>query len=534
MSSPKPAEADAQAEFDLVNEAEHDAVVVTLRPKPKEKYPAKLHARKVLQNLNEASGLIYLPGTPSLYYEDSDQEIFFRQRRYFYYLTGLNFPDCAVTYDIKRDKLIVWIPPQNTGRTVIYNGFNPTKEEIAAIADFSDIRDITDLDDYIIRFIDYGRKIYVLHKNQQPTFPNHQSIPPNTESAYDSSALIKAMDAARVIKSPYEIKAIRKANAITTQAHVNVLRGLHNFENEAEIEAVFLATCVSEQAKQQAYGIIAGSGENASTLHYGANNEPLKGRQLVCLDAGCEWKNYASDVTRTFPISGKWTKESKEIYDIVAEMQEECIAMCKPGGNYFAIHMRAHEVAIKGLSKLGLIHNGTMIEYYWAGVSRAFFPHGLVDYMGLEVHDVGRHGALLYGAEKGHCSDASKLYHDILREMLGSPEETQDLLEPGMVITVEPGIYFNKYALEEVYLKDQAIAKFINKDMLAKYYPVGGVRIEDDILITEDGYENLTTTPKGDEALKIINEWKESKDEKEALEDSVQIEVAERKKGWLW
>ncbi|KAF4637907.1 hypothetical protein G7Y89_g171 [Cudoniella acicularis] len=501
MAQPSSNEADAQNEWAFTDEVEHDAILVDAVTKPKEKYPAKLHAQKVIKNLGSNEGIIYLPATPSMTYEDSDQEMLFRQRRYFYYLSGINYPNCAITYHIKGDVLIAWIPPQNVGSKVIFNGFNPTKEEIGAIADFDDVSNNSELEEYLGSFISNEKgKIYLLHNDQQPKFRQQVRRPNDQSSPYESVSLIRAMDSARVIKSLYEIEAIRKANDITTKAHF----------------------CVSEQAKQQAYGIIAGSGENASTLHYGANNEPLKGRQLVCLDAGSEWECYASDVTRTFPISGKWTKEAKEIYDIVEQMQEECIKMVKPGVNYLAIHMHAHEVATKGLLKLGILQNGTYDELFWSGISRAFFSHGLGHYVGLEVHDVGKYGALLYGA-KGHRSD----WTDIHLELLKSPEKAssvplRQVLEPNMVITVEPGIYFSKYALEDVYLKDKDMAKYINKDLLAKYYPVGGVRIEDDLLVTEDGYENLTTTPKGDAALKIINEGKEK-----VVEERM-------KRGWFW
>lgn len=186
-----------------------------------------------------------------------------------------------------------------------------------------------------------------------------------------------AMDASRVIKSSYEIKMIRKACAITAKAHINVLKHVKAFKNESEIEAIFTATCIAHQAKQQAYGIIAGSGPNASTLHYSANNESLEGRQLVCLDAGCEWKCYASDVTRTFPISGEYSPEAKEIYDLVAEMQEKCIEMVRPDADYRDINSRAHAIATVGLLKLGLLHNGSFEEIYKAGASKAFLPHGL-------------------------------------------------------------------------------------------------------------------------------------------------------------
>jgi Xaa-Pro dipeptidase len=145
--------------------------------------------------------------------------------------------------------------------------------------------------------------------------------------------------------------------------------------NETEIEATFEASCVSAGAKKQAYEVIAGSGENASTLHYVANNQPLKGRQLVCLDAGCEWECYASDVTRTFPISGTFSKEATEIYDIVKEMQERCVELVKPGVNFRNLHLLALQIAVKGLMKLGILHNGSFEAVLRTGI--AFFPHGV-------------------------------------------------------------------------------------------------------------------------------------------------------------
>lgn len=498
-------------DWTLDMEEHGDIISVNVTAKPREKYPAKLHARSVAKRLAVKSGLVYIPGLPFLDYEDSDQPVAFRQRRYFYYLSGLNFPGCALTYDIGRDRLSAFIPPANYGSSVIFNGSNPTREEIKAKHDFDDVQRIANLAYCLASFIkqDPESKIFVLHEydvKQSLLQRVAQSTGRDEKSKFDYTMLKPAMNAARVIKSPYELKMIRKASAITAQAHINVLRAIKTLENEAEIEAIFAATCISEQAKQQAYGIIAGAGSNASTLHYIANNEPLKGRQLVCLDAGCEWKCYASDVTRTFPISGKWTEEGKAIYDLVARMQEECIAMVKPGANFRDIHFHAHKVAVDGLMKLGLLHNGTFEELYAARASVAFFPHGLGHYLGLECHDVGDGGNLLLNQHKN-----SRKWANLKCGLVsGSNAVAASILAPNHVITVEPGIYFSRYALEEVWLKDGRYAKYINKDLLAKYYPVGGVRIEDDILVTEDGYENLTTAPKGDEALKIINEAKET------------------------
>jgi len=239
---------------------------------------------------------------------------------------------------------------------------------------------------------------------------------------------------------------------------------------------------------------------------------------LVCLDAGCEWQCYASDVTRTFPISGEFTTEAKEVYDIVARMQEECIDLVKPGASYLDIHLHSLKIATAGLMKLGLLVGGTHEEIYESRAAVAFFPHGLGHYMGLEVHDVGDGGALLLGTKQG--TKFAKIPEIPKDTMLASATTA---LKPNMVITVEPGIYFSRYAIQ-LFSKDARFSKHIakDKDLLEKYYAVGGVRIEDDILVTEKGYENLTTAPKGDEALKIINEGKEK------------VAEVKPKKGWFW
>ncbi|KAJ8065586.1 hypothetical protein OCU04_006264 [Sclerotinia nivalis] len=521
---------------------EFDALSIEYKPKPVEKYPAKLHARQVKKYLGLQEGLIYLPGLPSFNYEDSDMQPAFRQRRYFYYLTGVNFPDCIVTYSIHRDQLWLWIPPPNSGSSVIYYGSRPTAKEIMAKYDFDHVETLPHLDSYLTWYAHTEPgKIHVLHDYQVPDSIELQITRKNgcqsviSKSPFDSTKLEEAMNTARAIKSPYELKMIRKASAITAQGHINVLRGLRHLSNEAEIEAIFTATCIARQAKTQAYGVIAGSGENASTLHYMANNEPLKGRQLLCLDAGCEWDCYASDVTRTVPISGKYTEEAQAIYDLVAKMQDECIEMLKPGANYRDVHMHAHKVALKGLMELGLVEGGTFDELYMAGVSVAFFPHGLGHYVGLEVHDVGPGGMIitnrLYGFNK-KPADWTDAYFQILSSS-GVTSDGGAILSKDMVVTVEPGIYFSRYALEEVYLKSPKYAKYINKELLQKYYPVGGVRIEDDLLITEDGYENLTTAPKGEEALKIINEGREQEEEREMNKKAAESR-RKQKKTWFW
>lgn len=310
--------------------------------------------------------------------------------------------------------------------------------------------------------------------------------------------LLPAIDACRVIKDSHEIGLIRRANEVSDIAHRAVLKNIHRFKNEAQIEGIFTDACISQRAKQ-AYPAIAGSGENAGILHYGKNDEPLKGRQLVCLDAGAEVECYASDVTRTFPISGSWpSREAKDIYEIVQLMQESCISKLKPGVKMLDLHKIAHKIAIDGLLRLGIFHNASPEELYEMGTSRGFYPHGLGHHLGLEVHDVLGLPVLKY-VEECPVLDATTSLSPCT---LDQPE-----LEEGMVITIEPGLYFSRYELERAYLPSPIHSKFINREVLDRYWAVGGVRIEDDILITLDGYENLTTTPKGEEALDIIRNW---------------------------
>lgn len=216
------------------------------------------------------------------------------------------------------------------------------------------------------------------------------------------------------------------------------------------------------------------------------------------MDAGAEWENYTSDVTRTFPISGYWpTRESEAIYRVVEEMQESCIAMLRPGAFMWDLHTHAAKVAIRGLLGLGILQ-GSAGEIYEKGTWKGFYPHGLGHHVGLEVHDILGLPILKYSTD-GRGSHMSA-------ELLAPCRPEQPPLEAGMVVTIEPGIYFSRYELNRAYLKSPIHSKFFNKEVLEKYWAIGGARIEDDLLITNEGCENLTTAPKGDKALKIIRE----------------------------
>jgi Xaa-Pro aminopeptidase len=422
--------------------------------------------------------------------------------------SSVNETDCHLTYDIYEDALTLFIPRIDPA-TVIWNGRGSTRAEAFDKYDVDEVHYNTSVADFVSKWpTTHGGDVYILHPNQAAIVGQYK------HSRVDFQKLQIAINSARMIKDDHEIGLIRKANDITAKAHREVLLNILKFKNESQVEAIFLDACVSEGAKHQAYEVIAASGVNASTLHYIKNDEPLEGRQLMCLDAGCEWECYASDVTRSFPLSGSWpSREAKQIHDLVKTMQDCCIKRLAPGIRYLDLHILAHHIAIDGLLALGILHNGSVEEIYLAGTSRAFFPHGLGHHIGLEVHDIGQRELMSLDGDGISSVDAqtkskySANYHLPVYHpgLCMSPTDTQSpVLEAGMVVTVEPGIYFSLYALETLYLPSPVHSKYINRDVLARFIPVGGVRIEDDILITRFGYENLTTAPKGEEMLEII------------------------------
>ncbi|EON98068.1 putative xaa-pro dipeptidase protein [Phaeoacremonium minimum UCRPA7] len=481
---------------------------------------AKQHARKVVKELGFSTGLIYLPGEPTRAFEDSDVEVPFRQRRYFYYLSGANFPGCAVTYDIGNDLLTLWIPYVDPTQK-LWHGSTPSIKDCLTSYEVDQVQYIANLEKYLYLTLGPTSIMYVLNANQGP--------PPRTRPGrgplhIDTNKLRPAIDAARVVKSDYEVAMIRKANAVSSAAHKMILQRMKSITNEREIEAVFTGFCIANGAKQ-AYPVIAGSGPNAASLHYGANNEALEGRQLVVLDAGAEWDCYASDVTRTLPIGGKFASpEAEAVYAVVERMQTECVDRIKPGVVYYSLHLHAAMVAVVELLRLGILTGGTAREIFAAGTVAAFFPHGLGHHVGLEVHDVmGRERLLLgeKGVQGAGAGGPGRLGRRLGKREMFTPEllvrmardavttpppyKGRQKLEKNMIVTIEPGIYFCREYIESYFLKSPVHAKFIDKEILEQYYPVGGVRIEDCILVTDDGHENLTTAPKAKEAMAIMN-----------------------------
>lgn len=443
----------------------------------KQKYPAKAHCQRVAKYLTDrglpSDAVIYLEAQKSYMEEDSDQEKHFRQRRCFFYLSGCKLPEAYLTYNIPDSKLTLYIPPIDP-ESVIWAGLPESKEEALKRYDVDEVLYTNEVNGALAGFGSKNTKtIYAIPEqvSEHITFLSFEKT--------ELTTLREAIDECRVVKDTYEVAMIRKANEISTLAHIEAQKAARTATNEEQIYGAFIGTCISNGAHEQAYHSICATGHSCATLHYIRNDRPLQNRLNVLLDAGAEYDLYAADITRTFPLSDTFTPESQTIYDIVKEMQESCFDMLHAGMLWEDVHENAHKVAIKGLLKAGILR-GTEQELFEKRITVAFMPHGLGHYLGMDTHDTGGHA---------NYNDPDPMFKYL---------RVRGNVPAGAVITVEPGIYFCRFIIDPV-LEDPEQAKYINKEVLDKYWDVGGVRIEDDVLIkdkADGGWENLTDTPK--------------------------------------
>jgi Xaa-Pro dipeptidase len=338
-----------------------------------------------------------------------------RQRRHFYYLTGCNVPDCYYTYDLSSQASTLYIPPIDPS-SVIWSGLPLSREEALKKFEVDHVKYSSEVNPSLAA-LPAGSKTAVWAINDQVS-PHITFLEFDKK---DFAAVKKAIEECRVVKDDYEIALTKRANEVSEIAHTAVLKAVKHAKNERELEGLFIEKCIANGCRDQAYHSIVASGINGATLHYQKNDEDMAGRLNMLLDAGGEYNCYASDITRTFPINGKWTKESLEIYNIVLQMQLECTEMLKEGILWDSVHEHAHKVAIKGLLKIGLL-KGTAQEIFESRTSVAFFPHGLGHYLGMDTHDTG-------GNPNYDDKDTMFMYLRV-----------RGTLPAGSIITVEPGV----------------------------------------------------------------------------------------------
>ncbi|MEE5054643.1 Xaa-Pro aminopeptidase [Pseudomonas alliivorans] len=418
---------------------------------PKAEYARR---RKALMAQMEPNSIAILPAA-AVAIRNRDVEHVYRQDSDFQYLSG--FPES--------EAVVVLIPGREYGEYVLFCRERNAERELweglragqeGAIRDFGadDAFPISDIDDILPGLIEGRDRVYSA-MGSNPEFDRHLmewinvirskahlgAQPPNEFVALDH--LLHDM---RLYKSAAEIKVMRSAAQISARAHVRAMQacraGLHEFSLEAELDYEFR----KGGAKMPAYGSIVASGRNACILHYQQNDAALKDGDLVLIDAGCEIDCYASDITRTFPVSGTFSPEQKAIYELVLESQYAAFEAIGPGKHWNQAHEATVQVITAGLVELGLLQ-GDVNQLIEDEAYKAFYMHRAGHWLGMDVHDVGEYKV---GGE-------------------------WRVLEVGMALTVEPGIYVSPDNLN-----------------VAKKWRGIGVRIEDDVVVTKKGCEVLS------------------------------------------
>ncbi|PVH16315.1 uncharacterized protein CXQ87_004187 [Candidozyma duobushaemuli] len=449
------------------------------------KYPAREHNARVLGHFKQKKQLksadklaFFMSGEDLELWQYSDQTKPIRQNRYFFYLSGVEIPGSHVLYDAANDKLTLFLPDIDYD-DVMWSGLPLSPEDALKKFDVDEVKYASELEKVVGSL--KGYTIYTTDRNKW----NAKVSSFLTEKDPD---FFHALDESRLIKDWYELELMRHASKITDKCHLAVMSATPIETNETHIHAEFMYHALRQGSKYQSYDPICCSGPNCSTLHYVKNDDEIENKRSVLIDAGAEWSCYASDVTRCFPINGDWTEEHLTIYNLVLDMQRQTMAMIKPGARWDDIHLKAHRVMIKEFIRLGIFKDYPEEEIFDSSISARFFPHGLGHVLGMDTHDVG--------GRPNYDDPDPKLRYLRLRRTL----------KEGMVLTDEPGVYFSPFLLKDV-LEDPEKVKYINKDVLDKYWSIGGVRIEDDLLITKDGFENFTKiTSDPHEISKIVKE----------------------------
>ncbi|WP_395479684.1 Xaa-Pro aminopeptidase [Candidatus Curculioniphilus buchneri] len=389
----------------------------------------------------------------------------YRQNSDFWYFTGLNEPNSLFIL-IKHNK--------NHCRSILFNQMHNNKtNEAYTNLDIEYKAALTCLNiDYVLPWDEIPKQLYLLfnglstiyHAQGKYIFADYQlfkalnKLRQGVHKELQAPSIIvdwrSLVNEMRLIKSDEELTIMRRACEITAIAHTCAMRrcrpGMFEYQLEGEVQYEF----IRHGARFPSYNIMVGSGKNSCILHYVKNNKKMKNGDLVLIDAGCEYKGYASDVTRTFPINGRFSTEQRAVYNIVLKMLNRSLELYKPGCSIYAVREEIITIMVAGLIQLGII-KGNIEALLAEQAYKKFFMHELSHWIGLDVHDVGDYGT----------------------------SQKDRILVPGMVLTTEPGIYIPS-----------------DEKIVSAYHGIG-IRIEETIVITHSGNENLTAS-----AVKQANE----------------------------
>lgn len=406
----------------------------------------------------------------------------FRQDSSFLYYFGLDMPNLVGVIDIEDGKDCIYGNDFDLD-DVIWMGPQPTINDLGKSVGVLCTHPLKDLTSTVHRAIKNGRKVHFLPQYRAEnilSFERILGIHPSLIAKYSSVELVKAVVSMRSIKEQCEIAEIDKACDIGYQMHVAAMKMAKPGINEQEIAGT-IEGIAATKGQMPSFPIILS--QNGETLHNHNHANILKLGRMLLTDAGAESNShYASDFTRTYPVGGEFTQQQRDIYNIVLNANNHAISLCKPGVTYQSIHLEAAKVIAKGLTDLGLM-KGNVDDAVANGAHAMFFPHGLGHMMGLDVHDMEDLGEnhVGYDDEVSRIDQFGTAYLRLGRR-----------LQTGFVLTVEPGIYFIPELIRK-WKTEKINSTFINYDKAEEYIGFGGIRLEDDVLITENGSRLLGT-----------------------------------------
>ncbi|MFT6069081.1 MAG: Xaa-Pro aminopeptidase [Bacteriovoracaceae bacterium] len=409
----------------------------------------------LIENLDGAAA-VFAASTHQV--RSNDTEFPFRQNSNFFYLTGLHEPDAffVITPKGKTAVTTLFVRPKDP-KMEQWTGLRLGTEKAKEVSGVDQCFEISEFKTMLPKLLTgHDTVSYDFYEGETlwPTILDSLKALRRNRKSTDARPL-KTMDLSelvgrlRLIKSDYEIEQMRSAAKITDKAHRAAMAFSAPGKNEKEVQALMEYLFQVHGGDGNAYDNIVATGENGLILHYVENDQAISDGDTLLIDAGCQFDLYASDVTRTFPANGKFTKAQKELYEICLDSQLSCLAFAGPGKTLKEIHAHACEVLVEGMLKLGIL-KGEKDNIIKENKFHKYYPHGTGHWLGLDVHD--------------QCPALDEQW-DVVK------------LAPGMVFTVEPGLYIPK--------DDQEVPE---------QYRGLSVRIEDDILITKDGIENLTAS----------------------------------------
>lgn len=430
------------------------------------------------------SGLLLFPGnyeSPANYTGNTFQ---FRQDSTFLYYFGIDVPDLFALIDIDNNSEILFGNDFSID-DIVWMGPQPRIIELAEKSGIGKSEPFSRLTEIINEAISQGRQICFLPQYRMENnflLGNLLGIKPERINDYTSRKFITAVVEQRSVKSEEEIKEIDYAVDIANKMHTAAMKMLKPGIQERKIAGMIEGVALSLGVGMSFRPIVSMHGE---TLHNHSYDNILQSGDLLVNDSGAETINhYASDITRTIPVGGKFSEKQKEIYEIVLKSQTSAIEAVKPGIPFKDIHLLAAKVITEGLISVGLMH-GNSNDAVTAGAHALFFPHGLGHMMGLDVHDMENLGEKFVGYDES--IERSKQFGLNYLRLAKS-------LKPGFVFTIEPGIYFIPQLID-IWKEENKFSEFINYDKVEEYRNFGGIRIEDNVLVTEDGYRVLGTKP---------------------------------------